>query len=354
MDGKLMMNNYFHRVERLTNTKFWINNPTREEADWAIAEGAMGCTCNPSYCGKMIFDRPREKEYANQIFDQVLKEASSATAAEEELQRRLIEPIAEKFLPIFEESQGENGFVSIQGDPVNEDDPEVVIREAHKNRQVGRNICCKIPTTKSGLIAMETLIAEDIPINATEVFAIQQAIDLCELYKKVSEKSGKFPKLYISHITGIYDEYLAEEAARGGIDISPDILWQSGLAIARKLYQIYVDRGYRVTFVGGGARGLQHFTEMVGGDVCVTINWSGMADELLRSDIPVVERLHNPVPDYVIEELMEKLPDFHRGYEEGGLNTEEYEAFGPVVKFRKSFLKNWNSVLDEAENRLAK
>jgi len=93
---------------------------------------------------------------------------------------------------------------------------------------------------------------------------------------------------------------------------------------------------------------------MVGGDVCVTINWSGMADELLRSDIPVVERIQNPVPNYVIEELMEKLPDFRRGYDEDGLSVEEYEEFGPVVKFRKSFLKSWNNVLDEAKLRLMK
>ena len=33
--------NYFHRVQKLTPTKFWINNPTREEADWALKECAI-------------------------------------------------------------------------------------------------------------------------------------------------------------------------------------------------------------------------------------------------------------------------------------------------------------------------
>lgn len=349
-----MSNNYFHRIKQLTPTKFWINNPTREETDWAIKEGALGCTCNPSYCGKMLFDRPGEKDYASQVLDDILKEVDTATAAEEELQRRLISPIAEKFMPVYEETPLENGYVSIQGDPVNEDDPDVVIREARKNRQVAENICCKIPTTESGLIAMETLVAEDIPINATEVFAIQQAIDLCELYEKVSKASGKNPKFYISHITGIYDEYLAEVVERDGIEISPDVLWQAGLSIARKLYQIYVDRGYNVTFVGGGARGVQHFTEMVGGDVCVTINWAGMVDKMLDQDIPVVEQINNPVPDYVINELLEKIPDYRRGYQEGGISVDEYEEFGPVVKFRNSFLKNWKRVLGEADSRLKK
>ncbi|NPV41607.1 MAG: hypothetical protein HPY72_09750 [Anaerolineae bacterium] len=347
-----MSNSYFKRVKQLTPTKFWINNPTRAEVELALAEGALGCTCNPSYCGKMLFDRPEEKEYVSKLLDEIIPGVDTASKAEEELQRRLISTISEKFMPLFMHDPGMNGFVSIQGDPIYEDDPAVIIQEARKNRQIGENICCKIPTTKSGLIAMQTLIAEDIPINATEVFAIQQAIDLCELYQKVSQSSGKHPKFFISHITGIYDDYLYEIVKRDGIDISPDILWQAGLSIARKLYKIFVERGYPVTFVGGGARGLHHFTEMVGGDVCITINWRGTADHLLESDIPVVERLFNPVPDYVIEELMEKIPDFRRGYEEGAISVDEYETFGPVMKFRNSFIKDWNRVLEEAAERL--
>ena len=347
-----MPKSYFKRVAELTPTKFWINNPTREEAQWAIEKGAVGCTCNPSYCGKMLFDRPGEKDYTSKVLDEVLRKVDTASEAEEELQRRLVSEISKAFMPLYKANPGEQGYVSIQGDPINEDDAAVVIREARKNRSVGENICCKIPTTESGLEAMETLVAEDIPINATEVFAIQQALDLCELYEKISKESGKHPKFYISHITGIYDEYLQEVVERDGIEISPDILYQAGLSIARKLYKIFVDKGYKVTFVGGGARGPQHFTEMVGGDVCITINWSGAADKLLEMNEPVMERLFNPVPQYVIDELTEKLPDFKRGYLEGGITAPEYEIFGPVEKFRDGFVKNWNKVLEEAEKRL--
>ena len=50
---------YFRRVTELTPSRFWINNPTPPEAEWAIAAGATGCTCNPSYTQKMI-DHPEE------------------------------------------------------------------------------------------------------------------------------------------------------------------------------------------------------------------------------------------------------------------------------------------------------
>jgi len=345
------MTNYFKRVQELTSTKFWINNPTREEVDWAIHEGAVGCTCNPAYCGKMLLDRPGEEQYVKAIIDELIPTIDTDTGVEEELQRRLVKYIADKFLPIYEEKPREQGYVSIQGDPIHEHDPKVIIREARKNRTVGENICCKIPTTPSGLEAMKTLIPEDIPINATECFAISQAVELCEMYEKVSKESGKRPKFYISHITGIYDEYLREVVERDKIDISPDILWQAGLVIARKLYGIFIDKGYNVTFVGGGARGYQHFTEMVGGDVCITINWGGFAEKMLEKDPPVISRLFNPVPDYVIDELIEKLPDFKKGYLDNGLEVEEYEEFGPLVKFRNAFISYWNPVLDYIKHR---
>ncbi|HWT77837.1 MAG TPA: transaldolase family protein, partial [Candidatus Methylomirabilis sp.] len=266
-------------------------------------------------------------------------------------QRKLVRPIAEKFLPLFERSGGQQGFVSIQGDPLHEDDPDVIIREALENRKVAPNICCKIPTTKAGLTAMEYLVGEDVPLNATEIFGIAQGVALCETYQQASQKSGKTPKLYVSHIAGIYDDHLKNVVARDNIDIAPDIVWQGGMAVLRKLYRIMQERGYPGTVIAGGARGLQHFTEMVGGKICCTINWEGTADQLLAQDLPVVERLFNPVAGYVIEELNAKLPDFRRGWAEDGLEVEEFEEFGPVRLFRGMFTGSWERVLGLIKER---
>jgi transaldolase len=341
---------YFVRVTQQTPTEFWINNPTREQADLAISHGASGCTNNPSYTQKMV-DHPTEGAYALKILDAVIREVKTEGEAIAEFQRRLVKPIAEKFLPQFQDSAGNKGFVSIQGDPIHEENPDVIIREALENRKVSPNICCKIPTTHAGLQAMEYLISQDVPLNATEIFAIRQAVVLCETYQRASRKYGKSPRLYISHIAGIYDDYLQGMVKKDGIEISPDVLWQAGLAVARKLYQIMEERSYPGIFVAGGARGLHHFTEMVGGKVCCTINWEGTADQLIAQNPPVVYRLFNPVPEKVIDELIEKLPDFKRGYVEDGLEIEEFEDFGPVCLFRSIFIKSWNRVLDLIRER---
>ena len=335
---------YFLRLTRQTPTEFWINNPTREHVDLAIANAATGCTNNPSFTQKMV-DHPQEGPYALQILDQVLHDCADDNQAIAEFQRRMVKPIAEKFLPIFQRTGGEQGYVSIQGDPILEDDPDVVIKEALANRKISPNICCKIPTTHSGLEAMEYLVSQDVTLNATEIFGIAQAVRLIETYQRASQKTSKAPILFLSHITGIYDDHFKNVVKEQQIDISPDVLWQAGLAVARKLYQIMQERHYPGIFIAGGARGLHHFTEMVGGKVCCTINWEGTADVLLEQNPPVVYRLFNHVEPYVIAELMEKLVDFKRGYLEDGLEVSEFEEFGPVRLFRSMFCSSWKRVL---------
>jgi len=341
-----MSDHYFHRVNRLSPTKFWINNPTREDAAWAIEEGALGCTNNPSYSFKML-QSPVEGGLARRYLAEAIAESKDDDEAAAIFQRKLVKGIQEIFHPIWEESRGENGYVSIQGDPIHEDDPDVIIHEARENRKLGENIAIKIPCTKAGLDAMETLVAEDCPINATEIMSVSQGIALCEMYEKVSKKAGKRPPLWLSFIAGIYDEQLQNYVRDNKLDIEGDVLRQAGLAAARKMYAIMHDRRYRAIMIGGGARQLYHFTEMVGGDLVVTINRVGTADLLVEQNPDVVHRFLNPVPPLVIDELLAKLPDFRKGWYPDGLDVAEFEEFAPVVLFRSSFLKSWRGVLAE-------
>ncbi len=340
-----MKDAYFHRVAAQSPTMFWINNPTRTQADWALENGALGCTNNPSYTQKMLV-HPEEGAYTQQILNEVLEDEPDDRKAAIEFQARLVKPVADKFMPLWEASGGMHGWVSIQGDPFADDNAQDIIDQALANREVSPNICCKIPLTEPGLEAIEHLIPLDVPMNSTEIFGVAQMVALAETYEKVARESGKYPMMYMSHIAGIYDDYLRNYVAENEVDISPDVLHQGGLAVARKVYQLMTERAYKCTFIGGGARGLHHFTEMVGGRVCITINWTGTADQLIELNPPVVYRLFNPVPDKVIDELMEKLPAFRRGYLEDGLTIEEFEEFGPVQLFKSAFTKSWAMVLD--------
>lgn len=346
-----MGKSYFHRVTEQTPTRFWINNVTREEADVAIEAGAVGCTQNPSYVYKMLVHEG-EKAYAYEKLDAILKEEEDDDMVQEKLQQQLVGEVAKHFLPMYEASKGKIGYVSVQGNPFKED-VENIVRNARYNRLAGPNIMAKVPATEDGLKAIEILIAEGTPINATEVMGVRQAMDVCDVYEKVAATMDNPPVVLFSHITGIYDEYLQKYVAAKGIDISEDVLWQAGMVIAKKVYKLTKERSSKVGFIGGGARGLQHFTEMVGAECNITINWKGTAENLIQNNPPVIDRFHAPVAESVLDELLEKVDEFKRGWMINGLEPHEYEEFGPVVLFRESFEKNWGEARELIQARRA-
>ena len=97
------MSGYFKKVAAQTETRFWINNVTRKEADMALEEGAMGCTQNPSYTYKMLVN-PEEGEYAKAMLEAIVAEEADDTEALVKLQRALVGEVAKKFMPLYEAS----------------------------------------------------------------------------------------------------------------------------------------------------------------------------------------------------------------------------------------------------------
>lgn len=334
---------YFHRVTAQTRTRFWINNVTREQATLALENGATGCTQNPSFSYKMLV-HPTEGAYARETLKNILKEEPSDAEAIVKLQRELVGRVAKLFLPLYEQSGGQLGYVSIQGDPFDES-YENIMEKARYNREAGPNIMIKIPATDHGIQAIEQCVREGIPLNCTEVMSIQQAIDVMDAYDRAAKENKNPPVVYISHIAGIFDQYLAKTAKEQNIDVSSDALWYAGKIVAQKVRAYMDDRDTPVKLINGGARGLQHFTEWVGGDVSNTINWTGTADKLIEADLPVVRRFDEPVPPAILDELCNKLPDFEKAYFTGRLKPEEYEPYGPVELFCSSFRRDWSGAL---------
>ena len=339
---------YFHHLGQRTATRFWVNNPSWGEADLAISAGAINCTTNPAYCSKLLSS---DKTYIHTVIDEVI--ASGIRDVEQAAVRtyqQAAKRIMDRFLPLYEESGGRQGYVTMQDDPRDDQDTEAIVRCVLDNRRLGPNYMAKIPVIAGGLEALEVCVEENIPICATEVFAVSQAIHMCDLYEAAARRTGNRPPFYVTHISGIYDEYLGKVARREGIDIEPDLLALAGCAIARKQYRLLQERGYHTTLLGGGARGLHHFTEMVGGNIHVTINWS-TAQEIIDAGTPIVSRIEADPPQAIIDELSEKLPDFGRAYKVGGLSVDEYAEFGPVQLFRNAFLKGWHLLLAEVAAR---
>jgi len=340
MRGESM--NYLQRVHAETKTRYWVNNPTIAECDDAVAQGAYACTTNPAYCSKLFQTDP---EYIGKVITTVLKKERNVSMAAEKVYHLIAKDLMDRFLPVNANSGGKAGFVTIQEDPRREEDHAYILEASLRAKALGPNYMAKIPVTEQGLKVIAEMVKHDIPICATEVFSLSQAVVVYELYQESVKKYGKKPPIYITHITGIMDQYFKELVAKESVKISKEALELAGTVIGLREYRLFRERGYDTTMLGGGARGLHHFTNFVGGDMHVTINWS-TALELnasLSATVPMIDR---QIPDSIVDELLEKLPNFKRAYELDGMEVEEFADYGPVMLFRTQFMNGYSRLID--------
>ena len=339
-----MKTGYFQEVSRKTATRLWINNPTASESALAIEAGAIACTTNPTFAARML-RMPESREAALRIVDGAIMATGDDSEAASLVQRRLIADMAMAFLPLFEASRGQEGFVSLQLDPHHEESADRIVAEALADFALFPNCIAKIPVIPSGLAAIDCLVRLNKPVIATEIMAVSQMLAVCETYRRASAESGHTPAFYVTHISGILDDQLKAEAEQAGAVLSAEAVRLAGVAIAKKQYRLMRERSLPGILLGGGARGLHHFTELVGGKAHVTVNWLGTADTLIETAPAIENRMDAPVPEAVIRELCALLPTFDRAWREDGLTPAEFAAFSPVVRFRNQFLSGWNELL---------
>lgn len=96
---------------------------------------------------------------------------------------------ADQFHPVYLESKGTDGFVSIEVSPAYARDTERTLAEARRLwKLVDRpNIMVKIPATKEGLPAIQKALSEGIPVNVTLIFSVERYHEVLEAHKRAME-----------------------------------------------------------------------------------------------------------------------------------------------------------------------
>ena len=333
--------NFCQKVTCRTPTGFWINNPTLEEIGLSVSEGISNCTTNPAYCAALIKNEPG---YLREVTDSVIAGEKNDDIAADLIYQKAVGRIMDRFAGI--------GYVTAQPDPRQDTDADLIVAAVDRHRKLGPNYMAKIPVTAAGAKAIETVLKKGVPVCATEVFSVSQALYVCELHKRACEETGKHVPMYVTHITGIFDEYLTRYARLHNIEISPELLNRAGAAAGRKQYHALKNRGYKVRMLGGGARGTRHFTEFLGGAMDVTVNWGTFAELRAITGEPE-NRIDAETPGEAVAELCSKFEDFGKAYEDNGLAPEEFEDFPPVRLFRNNFLEGYYRLLAEISARRA-
>ena len=121
------------------------------------------------------------------------------------------------------------------------------------------------------------------------------------------------------------------------IAVDPGYLEWAGVAVFKKTYQIFRERGYRIRLLSAAFRNHMHWSEFIGGEVVISPPYSWQL-RFNASDIEVRSRIENPVEKTIVEELSKKFTDFRRAYMEDGLSIEDFDWFGPSRRTLRQFI----------------
>lgn len=246
--------NTLQRLHAEQDQSPWIDFIDRELIDSGrlaerVAMGIRGLTSNPTIFGKAV---------ATGQYDELIRReiaaGHDARQIFEEIEIADLGDAADILRPVYDESDGTDGFVSIEVEPdLAEDSDRTLERARHLWRRLARpNVFVKIPATLAGLPAIEAAIADGININITLMFSVDVYRDVARAYlsglRRRRESGGEIGRVasvasfFVSRVDTKVDKALdaigteAALAARG----------QAGIANAKLAYH-----AYREIFEGG-------------------------------------------------------------------------------------------------------
>jgi len=161
----------------------WYDNLSRSvlqsgELAALVAKGVRGLTSNPTIFKKAIAD---SSDYDADI-KQLYHDGFSAEEICENLMVLDVQAAADLLLPVFEDSDGEDGYASLEVSPFLAADTAATVESAKRLwKKLDRpNVMIKIPATEEGIPAIKQCLAAGININVTLIFSLK-------FYKKVAD-----------------------------------------------------------------------------------------------------------------------------------------------------------------------
>lgn len=234
----------------------WYDNISRDllqNGDLArmIREwGVRGLTSNPT-----IFDQAISK---SAIYDATIAKLKTKHQTPdgifEELAIEDIAAAADLLRPIYDSSNGDDGFVSIEVSPLLAANTNGTIEEGRKlfKRLARPNIMIKVPGTPEGIPAVQALLEDGVNVNITLLFAVSNYVDVAKTYvkalrtrvakKQPIDKIRSVASFFVSRVDSIVDKRLEEIAKQ-----SPDrasaasaLLGKFGIANSKLAYQEFL------------------------------------------------------------------------------------------------------------------
>lgn len=328
-----------HPLESLisTGTRLWLDSIDPDLVRAFARLGATGATSNPVIVADLI---------ATGRFDDELRRLAAGGLSAEEIAWRLTDQLVasaeQVFLPVFRATDGNDGYVSFELDPLIEDDAGALTQEARVARyiELGRawsaghpNRMIKVPATPAGLAAVGPLAAAGVPLNVTLVFSLRQyeaARDAIHDAALATGRQDSLKSVYSIFVSRI-DQYTEKQVPQLGADAQGQV----GIVNAQRIWQanqeFWKGRGFRhdqqIVFASTGTKKpseipWRYVAALAGSDI--QTNPPATNQAVADSNESFVRRVDVLPPATVLDEI-DSLVDFVRM--ENDLMAEGLEKF---------------------------
>jgi len=228
----------------------WLDNLSRTLLqentlkDLIQQDGISGVTSNPSIFYKAVSESPYYREELETLKTLSLDE----NARYERLAIPDIQAACDLLRPVFAQSEGEDGYVSLEVSPLLAYDEEQTISEAHRLAGlVGRdNLLIKVPATPEGIRAFERLIGDGVNVNVTLMFSLRHVENVAHGYLRGLRQwvsKGNSPRrikavasVFLSRVDTLVDKRLEALGSPQALALRG----QAAVSMAKLAYQRYL------------------------------------------------------------------------------------------------------------------
>jgi len=235
---------------------YWLDNLTRKKIQSGELkrrveeEGLRGITSNPAIFQKAI---AKSQDYDTQI-SELVKSTSDLSEVYESVVVQDIQDACDILKPVYDETHGIDGFVSLEVSPHLARDTTGTIDEVKRfYHLVNRPNCLiKIPGTAEGIPAIEQMLYEGININITLLFSVKVYKEVARAYQRALRKRmnenltvddiASVASFFLSRIDVLVDQLLHHRIS--DVDEEKNVqvrslLGKVGIANAKMAYQAY-------------------------------------------------------------------------------------------------------------------
>ncbi|MEM9417752.1 MAG: transaldolase family protein [Planctomycetota bacterium] len=235
-----------------SGTRVWLDSVDPEEVIKNKTAGVTGCTSNPSIIADLV-QSGRFDDKINEFIEQGLDDEALTWAMTD----HLVVEAQKEFSGVWQESAGNDGWISFELDPLLEDtaNPLSVAERSAQYIELGKkwneghqNRMIKVPATEAGLGALEELAAAGITLNVTLIFSERQYIAARDAVWKGRQRYGKLDEfksvysIFVSRVD-VYTEKVLPE-------LSGDLQGQVGILNAKliglKNHEFWADKGLKL------------------------------------------------------------------------------------------------------------